>query len=121
MNYLSCSTIREVIVLCCVCTHQSWVQAPSLVLQSQALLDVLQHFFHHLQKFCLSTEVKHIEMLQAPQHRHIYIILLKMKLWQCSVECCAVESGIFVIYMSKYLNNRTRYNYIISLRINCTF
>ena len=80
LAHLSCSTIREVVVLCCVCIHQSCVQALCLVLQPQALSDVLQHFFQPLAKILLKHEVKHITMLQYPQHRHIYIILSKMKL-----------------------------------------
>ena len=124
MNYLSCSTIREVIVLCCVCSHQSWVQAPSLVLQPQALSDVLQHFFHHLQKFCLSIEVKHIK--NAPStttQAHLYYNYCQR--WSCSSECEVVccWKWDFVISTSKYLNNQTWYNrisYTISLRLNWT-
>ena len=53
-------------------TGQSWVQAPSLVLQAQALANTIRSasaLFQSFAKFYLSVN----QALQAPQHKHIYI------------------------------------------------
>ena len=57
-------------------TGQSWVQAPSLVLQAQALANTIRSasaLFQSFAKFYLSVNQALLKALQAPQHKHIYI------------------------------------------------
>ena len=62
------------------------------------------------------------KMLQAPQHKQIFVIKMKTELWSEATN----KDWIFWWYLQvhEYLHNRTWYNksnYIISLRINLTF
>ena len=57
------------------CSYQPWVQAPSLVLQVQALC--FQNFFNHMQILLidkLGIKSGTSKMLQAPQHTNTFIL-----------------------------------------------
>ena len=62
---------------------------PSLVLQTQALSDVLQHFF------------KHMQMLQAPQHKANFD---NKNCWKQSCADKPLKTEIFVKWITMQLN-----------------
>ena len=59
------------------CVSLLWVQASSLVLQAQALLEKLQLVFNHLQEFCKSVKSSSASVMFHPQHMQAHVYLLE--------------------------------------------
>ena len=87
----------------------SWAQAPSLVLQAQAVLEVLRHFlFNCFVKFCLSIKSTAWTALK-PRHKHI----LKMKILKAELSCGFKSLKawfLWFLWINNYASNRTWYN-----------